>query len=318
MLNISIPPLENRGIVYKSTGSWYNVKAANGAVFSARMKGALKLDGITSTNPVAVGDEVELQNDTTQNDAIVITKIFDRKNYIARTSPHNKNQRHIVAANIDQVILFCTLKNPRTSTGFIDRFLVCAEAFHVPSILVFNKADIYKKKEADELCKLISIYENIGYPTLSVSLKTNDGIEQLKNTLHGKTSLLTGHSGVGKSTFINAIFPDKNLRTQEVSDWSGKGMHTTTFAEMYDLPLGGRIIDTPGIREFGMADVERAELSHYFPEMRKLLHDCRFHNCLHVEEPDCAVRQAVADGIVAPERYLNYRNILESIEEKNY
>jgi ribosome biogenesis GTPase len=307
-----------QGIVYKSTGSWYSVKAADGAVFSARMKGVLKLDDITSTNPVAVGDEVELQVDAAQNDAIVITKILDRKNYIVRTSPHNKNQRHIVAANLDQAILFCTLKNPRTSTGFIDRFLACAEAFHVPTILVFNKTDVYKKKETEQLQNLIAIYENIGYPTVPLSLKTGDGLERLNNLLHGKTSLLTGHSGVGKSTFINAVFPEKNLRTQEVSDWSGKGMHTTTFAEMYDLPLGGRIIDTPGIREFGMADIERAELSHYFPEMRKLLPGCRFNNCLHLEEPDCAVRQAVADEIISAERYINYQNILESMDDENY
>lgn len=306
-----------QGIVYKSTGSWYSVKTTDGAVLDARIKGVLKLDEITSTNPVAVGDEVELQKEAGQND-FVIAKIFDRKNYIARTSPHNKNQRHIVAANLDQAVLFCTLKNPRTSTGFIDRFLVCAEAFHVPSILVFNKADIYKKKETEQLQKLISVYENIGYPTVTLSLKTGDGLEQLKNLLQGKTSLLTGHSGVGKSTFINAVFPEKNLRTQEVSGWSGKGMHTTTFAEMYDLPLGGRMIDTPGIREFGMADVERAELSHYFPEMRKVLHNCRFNNCLHLEEPDCAVRQAVVEGLISSERYINYQNILESIEEKNY
>ncbi|HEY0299370.1 MAG TPA: ribosome small subunit-dependent GTPase A [Arachidicoccus sp.] len=307
-----------QGIVYKSTGSWYSVKAANGEVFNARIKGVMKLDGITSTNPIAVGDKVEMQEDAELKDAIVITKILDRKNYIARVSPHNKNQHHIVAANLDQAVLFCTLKNPKTSTGFIDRFLVCAEAFHIPAILIFNKIDIYKKKELDLLAEITAIYNKIGYEVVAISLEKNEHVDQLNRLLKDKASLLSGHSGVGKSTFINAVFPEKNLRTQQVSDWSGKGMHTTTFAEMFDLPFGGSIIDTPGIREFGLVDIERVELSHYFPEMRNVLHDCRFNNCMHIEEPGCAVRQAVADAVISAERYISYRNILDTMQDKNY
>lgn len=301
-----------QGIVYKSTGSWYSVKAENGAMLNARIKGALKLDDISSTNPVAVGDEVELLEDEQKD--FVITKIHDRKNYIARVSPHNKNQRHIVAANLDQAVLFCTLKNPKTSAGFIDRFLVSAEAFHIPAVLVFNKTDIYKKKEWDLLNDITSVYEQIGYKVIAISLETNTNVDELKQLLKDKISLLSGHSGVGKSSFINSIFPDKNLRTKEVSGWSGKGMHTTTFAEMFDLPFGGAIIDTPGIRELGLTDIERAELSHYFPEMRAVLNNCRFNNCMHLEEPDCAVRKGVTDGTVTPERYISYRNILGTIE----
>lgn len=301
-----------QGIVYKSTGSWYSVKAENGAMLNARIKGALKLDDISSTNPVAVGDEVELLEDEQKD--FVITKIHDRKNYIARVSPHNKNQRHIVAANLDQAVLFCTLKNPKTSAGFIDRFLVSAEAFHIPAVLVFNKTDIYKKKEWDLLNDITSVYEQIGYKVIAISLETNTNVDELKQLLKDKISLLSGHSGVGKSSFINSIFPDKNLRTKEVSGWSGKGMHTTTFAEMFDLPFGGAIIDTPGIRELGLTDIERAELSHYFPEMRAVLNNCRFNNCMHLEEPDCAVRKGVTDGTITPERYISYRNILGTIE----
>lgn len=301
-----------QGIVYKSTGSWYSVKAENGAMLNARIKGALKLDDISSTNPVAVGDEVELLEDEQKD--FVITKIHDRKNYIARVSPHNKNQRHIVAANLDQAVLFCTLKNPKTSAGFIDRFLVSAEAFHIPAVLVFNKTDIYKKKEWESLNEITSAYEQIGYKVIAISLETNTNVDELKQLLKDKISLLSGHSGVGKSSFINSIFPDKNLRTKEVSGWSGKGMHTTTFAEMFDLPFGGAIIDTPGIRELGLTDIERAELSHYFPEMRAVLNNCRFNNCMHLEEPDCAVRKGVTDGTITPERYISYRNILGTIE----
>lgn len=281
-------------------------------MLNARIKGALKLDDISSTNPVAVGDVVELFEDEQKD--FVITKILDRKNYIARVSPHNKNQHHIVAANLDQAILFCTLKSPKTSTGFIDRFLVSAEAFHIPAVLIFNKTDLYKAKELEQLKEVTAIYNSIGYETIAISLARNENTGLLKQRLQNKISLLSGHSGVGKSSFINSIFPDKNLRTKEVSGWSGKGMHTTTFAEMFDLPFGGSIIDTPGIRELGLTDIERAELSHYFPEMRAVLNDCRFNNCMHLEEPDCAVRKGVTEGTITPERYISYRNILETME----
>jgi len=307
-----------KATVYKSTGSWYLVKTENGQAFNARIKGIFKIDEITSTNPVAVGDEVEIEAENETENTTVITDIHERKNYIARTTPHRTWQRHIVASNVDQSLLFATLKEPRTSQGFIDRFLVACEAYHVPAIIVFNKADIYRKKELQQFEDFKSMYEAIGYKVLLTSMKENKGIDELKNLLQNKTTLISGHSGVGKSTFINAIIPELMLRTKDVSGWSGKGMHTTTFAEMFDLPLSGRIIDTPGLREFGLTDISKQELSHYFPEMRERLNDCQFNNCIHINEPGCAVKKAVEEEEIFPERYISYCNILESIEERNY
>lgn len=307
-----------RALVYKSTGSWYITKTEDGTVYSARIKGVFKIEGITSTNPIAVGDEVEIEIENETENTVMITQIHHRKNYIARVSPHNKNQHHIVASNLDQTLLFATLKEPKTSQGFIDRFLVSAESYHVPAVIVFNKADIYKKKELEQYEKLYSMYTDIGYKILLVSMTENRGIDELNSLLQNKVTLLSGHSGVGKSTFINAIFPGLELRTKEVSGWSGKGMHTTTFAEMFDLPGNGQIIDTPGIREFGLVDITRQELSHYFPEMQKLITSCQFNNCLHINEPGCAVKQAVAEGRLSEDRYVSYYNILESIDPKNY
>ncbi|MEX6685879.1 ribosome small subunit-dependent GTPase A [Danxiaibacter flavus] len=307
-----------RALVYKSTGSWYITKTEDGTVYNARIKGIFKIEGITSTNPIAVGDEVEIEHENEIEKTVIITQIYDRKNYIARVSPHNKNQHHIVASNLDQTLLFATLKEPKTSQGFIDRFLISAESFHVPAVIVFNKADIYRKKELEQYEKLHAMYTDIGYKILLVSMTENRGIDELITLLQDKVTLLSGHSGVGKSTFINAIFPGLELRTKEVSGWSGKGMHTTTFAEMFDLPGGGQIIDTPGIREFGLVDISRQELSHYFPEMQKLITSCQFNNCLHINEPGCAVKQAVAEGRITEDRYISYYNILESIDTKNY
>ncbi|MCU7695244.1 ribosome small subunit-dependent GTPase A [Haoranjiania flava] len=300
--------------VYKSTGSWYIVKADNGEILNARIKGVFKIDGITSTNPIAVGDKVAIEADTESERSVVIVKIIPRKNYIARASPHNKNQHHIVASNLDQALLFATLKNPRTSPGFIDRFLVTAEAYHVPAVIIFNKTDLHKNKEEEKFAELKRIYSDIGYKVAGISLVNNQGLDEVKDLLHNKTTLISGHSGVGKSTFINSILPEKNLKTREVSGWSGKGMHTTTFAEMFDLAEGGAIIDTPGIREFALADMPKAELSHYFPEMRAVLPECKFNNCLHVNEPDCAVKNAVMHtGRVSPGRYISYINILDTL-----
>jgi len=307
-----------KATVYKSTGSWYLVKTENGQAFNARIKGIFKIDEITSTNPVAVGDEVEIEAENETENTAIITDIHERKNYIARTTPHRTWQRHIVASNVDQSLLFATLKEPRTSQGFIDRFLVACEAYHVPGIIVFNKADIYRKKELQQFEDFKSMYEAIGYKVLLTSMKENKGIDELKNLLQNKTTLISGHSGVGKSTFINAIIPELMLRTKDVSGWSGKGMHTTTFAEMFDLPLSGRIIDTPGLREFGLTDISKQELSHYFPEMRERLNNCQFNNCIHINEPGCAVKKAVEEEEIFPERYISYCNILESIEERNY
>lgn len=306
-----------QALIYKSTGSWYIAEAENGERYNARIKGIFKIDNITSTNPIAVGDTVMLDLEADNNTAI-ISGIADRKNYIARSSPHNKNQHHIIASNLDQTLLFATLKEPRTSTGFIDRFLVSAEAFGVPAVLVFNKWDIYKKKELASFEDLNHIYTDAGYTILKLSMQTGEGLNEIKEILKNKTTLLSGHSGVGKSTFINAILPGKQLRTTEVSKGSGKGMHTTTFAEMFNLPFGGRLIDTPGIREFGVIDIGKEELSHFFPEMRRLLHQCRYNNCLHLNEPNCAVKEAVNKNIVSTERYVNYLNLMDSLSDKDY
>lgn len=225
---------------------------------------------------------------------------------------------HIVAANLDQSLLFATLKEPKTSLGFIDRFLVISEAYHVPAIIVFNKADLFKKKEQEKFELIQNIYEPIGYRIQLMSIEKNEGVKEVMDLLKDKTTLLSGHSGVGKSTFINAVFPDLQLKTREVSGWSGKGLHTTTFAEMFDLPFGGSIIDTPGIREMGVVDISRQELSHYFPEMRAVMNDCQFNNCVHLEEPGCAVKDAVNEGRIHEERYLSYLNIRDTIEDKSY
>lgn len=307
-----------KAVVYKSTGSWYVVKTEAGKIMNARIKGIFKIDGITSTNPIAVGDEVEMDIENEVEQTGLINEIYQRKNYIARATPHQDKQRHIVASNLDQLLLFATLKEPRTSQGFIDRFLVAAEAYHVPPVIVFNKSDLYRKKEMELFEERKQMYNAIGYTVLLASIEKGEGIENIKSVLKEKVTLLSGHSGVGKSTFINTIFPDLQLRTKEVSGWSGKGMHTTTFAEMFDLPFGGKIIDTPGIREFGITDIDKQELSHYFPEMRKLLHDCQFNNCIHINEPGCAVKFAAEHGNIPMDRYVSYYKILESIEEKSY
>jgi len=249
---------------------------------------------------------------------VTITDIATRKNYITRSSPHNRHQHHIIASNLDQSLLFATLKEPKTSLGFIDRFLITSEAYHVPSILVFNKSDLYKEKELLRYNEIKEIYEAIGYKVLLMSIEKNIGVEEVKNLLKDKTTLLSGHSGVGKSSFINIIFPDLRLKTQDVSEWSGKGLHTTTFAEMFNLSFGGRLIDTPGIRELGLVDIPKHELSHYFPEMRALINQCHFNNCMHINEPDCAVKDAVNIGTVHPDRYYSYLNILDSIEKKSF
>lgn len=306
------------GTVYKSTGSWYMVKDVKGTIYQARIKGIFKLDGLTSTNPIAVGDEVDFEIEQGQEEMVMIDRIHDRRNYINRQSPAHKMHHHIVAANVDQSVLIATLKEPRTSQGFIDRFLVACEAYHVPAIIVFNKTDLYREKEKQRLATLQDMYEQIGYKVIPMSVRTGEGLTALEEMLANKTSLISGHSGVGKSSFINTIFPDLALRTKDVSGWSGKGLHTTTFAEMFDLPSGGRIIDTPGIREFGLVHITRQELSHYFPEMRMLIQECQFNNCLHMNEPDCAVKDAVRDEKINIDRYVSYCTILDSIEDKSY
>lgn len=309
-----------KGVVYKSTGSWYIVKGDEGDFWHARIKGIFKIDGITSTNPLAVGDQVEMEIEAESEKTALITSIGERRNYINRQSPSHKLQHHIIAANIDQSLMIATLKDPRTSQGFVDRFLVACEAYHVPAILAINKADIYRKKEMDKFEEWNEMYQSVGYRIILFSVLTGQGMNELRKMLQEKTTLIGGHSGVGKSSFINAIIPKMQLKTQDISGWSGKGVHTTTFAEMIDLPEPdkGKIIDTPGIREFGLVDISRQELSHYFPEMRTRLQDCQFNNCLHTNEPGCAIKKALEEGKIYADRYISYCNILDSIDEKNY
>lgn len=310
-------------LVYKSTGSWYQVKDETGKQYNARMPGKFKIDGLTSTNPIAVGDHVVIDSDTEsrENDSeisFVIKEIKKRKNYITRISPANKHQHHIIASNIDQSLLFATLKNPKTSQGFIDRFLITCEAYHIPAIIIFNKNDLYGNKEIEKFAAIKDMYETIGYMVLAMSIEKGNGVQVVKDLLSNKITLLSGHSGVGKSTFINTVFPQMKLKTQDVSGWSGKGLHTTTFAEMFDITGGGKIIDTPGIRELGLVDISKKELSHYFPEMRALINDCQFNNCMHINEPGCAVKVAVENGAIHLDRYMSYCNILETIVEIKY
>ncbi|HEY0067065.1 MAG TPA: ribosome small subunit-dependent GTPase A, partial [Flavisolibacter sp.] len=267
---------------------------------------------------IAVGDIVDFDKENEAESTVIITRIRDRHNHINRQSPRAKHQQHIVAANIDQSLMIATLKEPRTSRGFIDRFLVACEMYHVPAVILFNKVDLYKDKEQEQLEEIREIYGRIGYPVLSMSIHLQQGIDKVRELLNGKTTLISGHSGVGKSTFINIIIPEAGIRTKDVSGWSGKGQHTTTFAEMYDLPFGGRIIDTPGMKEFGLVNIERSELSGYFPEMRTRLNDCQFNNCLHVNEPGCAIKEAVINQEVDEDRYVSYYNILESIPEDQW
>lgn len=305
------------GIVYKSTGSWYQVMTEDQELVPARIKGKMKVDkSISSTNPVAVGDKVRLEQDATQAGDWMITAIGDRKNYIARVSPHNRHQQHIVAANLDLAVMIATIAHPATSLGFIDRFLVTAEAYHIPVLLVFNKIDLLSEDGDQWLAYLQKIYEFAGYDVLPLSAATGAGMPLLRERLEGKMALFSGHSGVGKSTLINALVPELNLRTDVISSYSGKGQHTTTFAELFDLPGGGRIIDTPGVKEFGIVGMDQDELAGYFPEMRRLMQSCKFNNCQHINEPGCAIKKALETGQVSPERYLSYQAIRESLQKE--
>jgi len=307
-----------KATVYKSTGSWYTVKDEAGKWHNARMKGIFRIDEITSTNPVAVGDGVDIEVENALENSATITKIYDRDNYIHRHSPRFKFQHHIVASNLDQSLLVATLREPKTSQGFIDRFLVASEMFHVPAIIVFNKTDLYRAKEDEKFAEWKEMYERVGYKIFRTSTTEKTGLDELGVQLKDKTTLISGHSGVGKSSLLNTILPDLRLKTQGVSGWSGKGQHTTTFAEMFDLPGGGRLIDTPGMREFGLVDISKQELSHYFPEMRQRLNDCQFNNCQHVNEPGCAIKAAVASGGISEDRYMSYYSFREWIGEKSH
>jgi ribosome biogenesis GTPase len=278
----------------------------------------LKLEDITSTNPVAVGDWVDFEIESDAQSTALIDQILPRHNYINRQSPRHKHQHHIVAANLDQTVLVVTIREPRTSQGFIDRFLVAAEMYHVKPVLVFNKSDLYRDKELQLFEALRDMYQPLGYPVLLVSAEKQEGLAELNAVLKDKTTLLSGHSGVGKSSLLNVLFPGMNRKTQDVSGWSGKGQHTTTFAEMFDLPQGGKIIDTPGMREFGIVDLSKQELSHYFPEMKNRIQSCQFNNCIHSNEPGCAIKDAVNEGLIHEDRYVSYRTILDSFDEESY
>ncbi|MCB0400852.1 MAG: ribosome small subunit-dependent GTPase A [Flavobacteriales bacterium] len=304
------------GVVIKSTGSWYVVRLDDGSLADARIKGKFRMKGIKSTNPVAVGDRVIVQLEADGN--ALIEEILERKNYIIRKSINLSKRSHIIAANIDQAILVVTLAQPQTFTAFIDRFLVSAEAYHIPTIIVFNKVDLYTDEEQAELNELKSVYSKVGYTCLETSATEKKNIDQLAALLKDRVSVISGHSGVGKSTLLNAIDPQLDLKTGHISGAHLQGKHTTTFAEMVSLHFGGDIIDTPGIKAFGLIDFDKSELSHYFLEMRSLLEQCHFNNCQHLNEPKCAIKEAVESGEIAEFRYANYVSIHEDDEDENY
>lgn len=307
--------VENDGIVIKSTGSWYTVKLTDGKLMKCKMKGKIRLEGIKSTNPIAVGDIVKLKEEKEEGIG-VITSIEERKNYIIRRSTNLSKQSHIIAANIDQAILVATINYPVTTRIFIDRFLASAEAYRIPVVLVFNKTDRYDESHNLELETVRNIYEAIGYPTIALSAKMQDDISEFTNLLKERTSVIAGHSGVGKSTLINRIEPNLHLKTAEISEMHHSGKHTTTFAEMHELSLGGYIIDTPGIRGFGMYDIEKTELHHFFKEIFKHSPNCQYNNCSHAHEPGCAVKKAVEEEVIAPSRYESYISILLNKDNK--
>lgn len=304
------------GTVYKSTGSWYYVKSEDNKFYNCRIKGKFRMKGIKSTNPIAVGDVVDFDLDETVDEVNgIITNIHDRKNYIVRKSVNLSKQTHIIASNIDIGFLIVTINNPITTTSFIDRFLVTAKAYGIEAILIFNKIDTFDDTTLDEQLYLQHTYEQIGYKCLRVSATDNKGVSELMDLMKGKVSMFSGHSGVGKSTLVNAIEPTLNLKTKEISNTHSQGQHTTTFAEMFDLSNDIRIIDTPGIRGFGMVDMEKQEVSDYFPEFFALKGGCKFNNCLHKEEPHCAVKKALDEDKIAWSRYQSYLKILEGDEE---
>lgn len=308
--------LHVNGLVIKNTGSWYLVKCDDGAVVSCKIKGNFRLKGIRSTNPVAVGDRVQIEG--AAEGSAYITHIEDRRNYIVRKASNLSKLSHILAANLDQVLLIVTINHPETNTVFIDRFLATSEAYRVPAVLLFNKTDRYDEWETNYMKALVNLYEGIGYPCLCISAIDPESVKEARKTLQGKVSLVSGNSGVGKSTFINAIFPDLALRTESISEHNNKGTHTTTFSEMFELPEGGYLIDTPGIKGFGTVGMKATEIAHYFREIFKVSPRCRFNNCTHIHEPGCAVREAVELHTISESRYTSYVNIIEDCDEGKY
>tara|TARA_B100000963_G_scaffold127498_1_gene111301 strand:- start:688 stop:1620 length:933 start_codon:yes stop_codon:yes gene_type:complete len=300
-----------QGVVIKSTGSWYIVKTDNGELLNCRIRGKFRMQDIKSTNPIVVGDKVLLSQ---EEDSFLIDELFDRKNIIVRKSVNLSKQTHILASNIDQAILVVTMQSPQTSTGFIDRFLVSAQAYDVDVVILFNKTDLFDKTTLVLLEERRSIYEKIGYSCLSKSI-LNDDLSDIKKLMKGKVNVISGHSGVGKSSLLNSIQHNLNITTQEISEQHQQGQHTTTFSEMYELDFGASIIDTPGVRGFGLIEMDKYELGDYFVEFFKLKSNCKFNNCLHINEPKCAVKLALENGEIAPSRYKNYLNMLEQDED---
>jgi ribosome biogenesis GTPase len=298
-----------KGKITKSTGSWYDILDEQGELIKGRLRGKFKHLDLKVTNPIAVGDQVEFEME--EDGRAVITVIAPRTNYIIRKSPHKTAHAHLLASNIDQAVLIATIAQPRTSTGFIDRFMVSAEAFRIPMVLVLNKSDLLSPGDEAVREEITRIYENIGTQVIHTSVPDQNNLDVFTSCLQGKTSLICGHSGVGKSTLINTIAPWLDLKTSEISDFSNKGTHTTTFAQMFDLGDNTYIIDTPGIKELGLIDIKKEEVAHYFPEIRELLGDCRFHNCLHMNEPGCAIKDKVNEGLISESRYYNYLGMLD-------
>lgn len=303
-----------KGLVIKSTGSWYYVKDADDSIVPCKIKGTYRIKGIRATNPVAVGDHVQFELTDSGNG--IISHIDERKNYIIRRAANLSKEYQLIAANIDQAVLMVSLVNPKTHLAFIDRFLVSAEAFRIPVVLVFNKTDVYSEGETSEMEQLAAIYDKIGYAVLSISIKEGTNMDRAEQLFANKVSVVTGNSGVGKTTLLNHLDPSLDLKTREVSRYHKSGQHTTTFAEMFFLPGNARIIDTPGIKGFGMVDIRREELFHFFPEIFTVSQDCKFHNCMHENEPECAVIKAVNDNRISVSRYINYLNLLDDMGDK--
>ena len=305
-----------KGRVIKSTGSWYDVATEYKQVIRSRLRGKFKQEGLKVNNPIAVGDRVELTPEKTDEGTAIITNILPRENYIIRKSTRKSGYAHILAANLDQAVLVVTLAFPRTSTGFIDRFLATAESFRIPAAILFNKCDLLEKDGLHYTAELRELYESLGYQTAAISVLEDEDLSTVKTLLKGKTSLISGHSGVGKSSLLNRLIPGLALKTGAVSTFANKGTHTTTFAQLFEPDEDSAVIDTPGIKELGVVDMKVAEISHYFPEMRTLIGDCRFHNCSHQNEPGCAVKAACAKGLIAASRYNSYLSMLENQDNR--